>query len=36
MYNSALNSYKEEIDTLTYIDDRVIEQKFYTVNIPDF
>lgn len=36
MYNSALNSYKQAIDTLTAIDRRVIEQKFYTVNIPDF
>lgn len=36
MYNSALNSYKQEIDTLTALDNKIIEQKFFTVNIPDF
>ncbi len=36
MYNSNLAGYKQAIDTLTGIDKRVIEQKFYDVNIPDF
>lgn len=36
MYNSALNSYKQEINTLTFLDNRVINQKFFEINIPDF
>lgn len=36
MYNSNLQGYKQAIDTLTGIDKRVIEQKFYDVNIPDY
>lgn len=36
MYNSNSNGYKQAIDTLTGIDKRVIEQKFYDVNISDF
>lgn len=36
MYNSNLQGYKQAIDTLTGIDKRVVEQKFYDVNIPDF
>lgn len=36
MYNSSMNSYKQAIDTLTAIDKNVIDQKFYSVNIPDF
>jgi len=36
MYNSNLAGYKQAIDTLTGIDKRVIEQKFYEINIPDF
>ncbi len=36
MYNSNLQGYKQAIDTLTGIDKRVVEQKFFDVNIPDF
>lgn len=36
MTNSAIMSYRQEIDTLTAIDKRITEQKFFEENIPDF
>lgn len=36
MVNSAYYTYKREIDTLTGLNQKVIEQKFFTTNIPDY
>lgn len=36
-FKSNLSGYQKTIDTLTYIDSKIIEQKFYTIpNLPDF
>lgn len=36
MYNSSLSAYKKQIDTLTFIDKDITEQKFYRTSLPDY